>query len=68
MGIERFVIFGGFGTALGEKYRKLLVASAQRDCWSSGQDWDQMIELGAADDDSGLLGAGRFAHEFCKAN
>jgi len=67
LGIERFVIFGGFGTALGEKYRDLLVASAQSDCWSSGQDWDQMIELGAADDDSGLLGAGRFANEFRKA-
>jgi len=67
IGIERFVIFGGYGTALGEPYRKLLVESAANDCWSSGQGWERMIELGADDDDSGLLGAGRFATEFSEA-
>lgn len=64
IGIERFVIFGGFATALGPSYRDLVVQAAEAACWSSGQDWDAMIELGVADDASGLIGAGRYAMEF----
>ena len=67
LGIERFVIFGGFATALGEAYRQSLVRAAAADCWDSGQMWNEMIELGLDDDDSGLLGAGRFATEFAEA-
>ena len=47
LGIERFVIYGGFGLALGPSYRDLLVEAATKGSWSVGQDWDQMIELGA---------------------
>ena len=67
LGIERFVIFGGFATALGEQYRRSLVRAAAGDCWDSGQNWNEMIELGLDDDDSGLLGAGRFATEFAES-
>lgn len=59
VGVERFVIFGGFGLALGEKYRRLLAVAAAELSWNVGQNWDRMIELGAADGNSGLIGAGR---------
>ena len=61
LGIERFVIYGGFGLALGEPYRRKLVAFASGGTWNVGQDWNSMIELGATDGDSGLIGAGRAA-------
>jgi 3-dehydroquinate synthetase/predicted NBD/HSP70 family sugar kinase len=59
VGVERFVIFGGFGLALGEGYRQLLVEAAAALSWNVGQCWDRMIELGAEDGNSGLIGAGR---------
>lgn len=62
LGLERFVLIGGFATALGEPYRTLLVAYAANSAWDTGADWGHMVELGAADDDSGLIGAGLFAH------
>jgi glucokinase len=61
LGIERFVIVGGFALALGEGYRRELVRAAQDSCWRLGQDWEIMISLGEADDTAGLLGAGRCA-------
>jgi glucokinase len=61
LGIERFVVIGGFALALGEPYRRILVEAAQGGCWDLGQDWDQMIALGSDDDRSGLVGAGRYA-------
>jgi C7-cyclitol 7-kinase len=61
LGIERFVIIGGFAMALGEGYRRELVQFAQDSCWQLGQDWETMIVLGQAEDNAGLLGAGRCA-------
>jgi glucokinase len=61
LGVERFVIIGGFALALGEGYCRELVLAAQDSCWRLGQDWETMIFLGEADDDAGLLGAGRCA-------
>lgn len=58
-GTERLVLTGGFATALGEPYRRLLVAGAARQAWDLGQDWDAMIELG--DDADGLAGAAVYA-------
>jgi C7-cyclitol 7-kinase len=43
LGIERFVIIGGFALALGEAYRRELVRAAQDSCWRLGQDWETMI-------------------------
>jgi glucokinase len=60
IGVERFVIIGGFALALGDEYRRLLAASARDSCIDLGQDWDHMIELGCPDDDSGLVGAGLY--------
>ena len=59
LGIERFVIVGGFALALGPAYRALLVEAATSCCWSLSGHWDEMIELGEADDDAGLIGAAR---------
>jgi C7-cyclitol 7-kinase len=61
VGVERFVVIGGFALALGEPYRRLLVEAARGGCWDLGQDWDEMIRLGCDDDRSGLIGAGRYA-------
>ena len=61
VGTERFVIVGGFALALGSRYREALSRLAARCCWDVGADWDHMVELGADDDDAGLIGAGRFA-------
>jgi 2-epi-5-epi-valiolone synthase len=66
LGIERFVIVGGFARALGPQYRCELTRHASSAVWSIGQEWGSMIELGADDDLSGLLGAGRFVSEFAK--
>jgi glucokinase len=57
-GVERIILMGGFAGALGEPYRRLVVEAARDACWDLGQDWDAMVRLGAADDDSALLGAG----------
>jgi len=51
----------GFALALGEGYRQQLVAAARDSCWRLGQDWENMIVLGDADDTAGLFGAGRCA-------
>ena len=61
IGIERFVIIGGFAFALGEGYRKELVNSAAACAWSSSEEWNSMIELGNSDDCNGLIGAGQYA-------
>jgi glucokinase len=59
VGTERFIITGGFATAMGECYRRLLVTAAAAATWNIGQDWEAMIELG--DERDGLLGAGAYA-------
>lgn len=61
VGVERFVVIGGFALALGEAYRRELVAAVAASTWDLGIDWNAMVELGIDDDDAGLLGAGRCA-------
>jgi glucokinase len=61
VGVEMFIIIGGFAMALGERYRLMLAEGAYEACWDLGQDWTTMIRLGAADDDHALIGGGRFA-------
>jgi glucokinase len=60
-GVECIVLVGGFALALGESYRKLVVAAAADACWGIGQDWDAIVRLGEHDEDPGLLGSGLFA-------
>lgn len=64
VGVEKFVIIGGFALALGEDYRRELVLAASESCWDLGQEWDTIIRLGVPDDLSGLIGAGRLATVF----
>ena len=56
LGIERFVLFGGFALALGEPYRALVSSAAGQRCWSGQGSFT--VELGIDDDWSGLIGAG----------
>jgi glucokinase len=59
VGTERIMLTGGFATALGEPYRRLLVAGAKRSCWELGQDWDTIVEIG--EDVDGLVGGAVYA-------
>jgi predicted NBD/HSP70 family sugar kinase len=58
LGIERFVLVGGFALALGEGYRQLVAQAARARSWSGSGDWARWVELGVDDDFSGLIGAG----------
>ena len=61
VGVERFVLIGGFALALGPHYRSLLAAAAARHGWDLGLEWNHAVELGQPDDNAGLIGATRFA-------
>jgi glucokinase len=67
VGVERFVLVGGFALALGPRYRLQTAAAAARCGWDLGLDWNCAVELGQPDDNAGLLGAGRFAAMQCNA-
>jgi predicted NBD/HSP70 family sugar kinase len=58
VGIERFVLIGGFALALGEAYRQLVADAAVARCWDGRGGSAAKVELGVDDDDSGLIGAG----------
>ena len=61
LGLEHFIIIGGFALALGESYRRTLADFAGNYCWETRTSWDKMIQFGVGDDLSGLIGAGKFA-------
>ena len=61
VGVEDFIIVGGFAHALGEDYRLILVEAADAAAWRIGQDWDRMVRLGEHDDAHGMIGAGLLA-------
>lgn len=61
VGVERFVVIGGFALSLGQGYRAALVESAAAASWDLGQGWDGMIRLGEADEEAALIGAGHCA-------
>lgn len=61
LGLDRFVLIGGFALALGEPYRRMLAEQAETLCWDARSRWLDMIQPGGDDDLSGLLGAGRLA-------
>jgi hypothetical protein len=58
---------GGFALALGEPYRQLLADAAAKASPVSPSEWLSWLELGFADDDSGLLGLGKYLAA-CAAN
>jgi predicted NBD/HSP70 family sugar kinase len=57
IGLERFFITGGFASALGEEYRRMLVQMLRECAWDVGQDWDSMVLVSEAQCEDGLLGA-----------
>ncbi|MBO1334473.1 ROK family protein [Streptomyces sp. VRA16 Mangrove soil] len=61
IGICRYIVMGGFALAVGERYRRLLVGELTRlGCFGlDAAAVDAMVSLGVADDDHGLIGAGR---------
>ena len=61
VGVERFVLIGGFALALGDRYRAEVERAGALGSWRGGMDCLVRVELGVADDDSGLVGAGRYA-------
>jgi glucokinase len=61
VGVERFVLIGGFALALGPRYRSLTATAAARCGWDLGLDWNCAVELGQADDNAGLIGASQVA-------
>ncbi|GGW63351.1 N-acetylmannosamine kinase [Streptomyces lucensis JCM 4490] len=65
IGVCRYILMGGFALAVGEPYRRLLVAELVRlGCFGLVPgDVDAMVSLGVADDDHGLIGVGRLLAE-----
>jgi glucokinase len=61
VGVERFVIMGGFAQGLGPAYLAPVARAAAASAWDLGQNWGLMLELGERGDDAGLFGAGRLA-------
>lgn len=57
VGVERFLLIGGFACAAGEPYRRQVVASARTSCWDLGLDWDAAISIEGTSDDVALGGA-----------
>lgn len=64
LGIEDFVIVGGFAKALGDKYIEMLAFVAKQSCLDTGQDWLDYIKLGHQDDRDGLIGGGIYAKQY----
>ncbi len=61
VGVERFVLIGGFALALGDRYREEVERAGTHGSWRGGMECLVSVELGVLDDDSGLVGAGRYA-------
>ena len=57
VGVERFLLIGGFACAAGESYRRQVVAAARTSCWDLGLDWDAAISIEGTGDDVALGGA-----------
>jgi glucokinase len=61
VGVEEFILVGGFARALGEPYLRLLRLAVGNAQWDLGCDWDKMLCFGYPDDDDGLVGAALYA-------
>jgi C7-cyclitol 7-kinase len=63
VGVETFVLVGGFAFAAGEFFRAQVAAGAAESCWNLGVDWDAAVLVGEPDDAPGLVGAWLTARE-----
>lgn len=61
VGIETFVLVGGFAIAAGEAFRSAVARGASAAAWDLGMNWDQAVLLGENDDHHGLVGAWHLA-------
>ncbi|MFF4579747.1 ROK family protein [Streptomyces sp. NPDC001389] len=61
IGVRRYILMGGFALAVGPRYVQLLTEELERlGCFGLDTvEIRRMVELGAPDDDHGLIGAGR---------
>ncbi|MDX3536030.1 ROK family protein [Streptomyces sp. MB09-01] len=61
IGVRRYILMGGFALAVGPRYVQLLTEELERlGCFGlDSAEIRRMVELGAPDDDHGLIGAGR---------
>lgn len=62
IGIDKYIIIGGFAVAVGEAYVDVLKEELKKvGCFGmAGQDIEKMVNLGELDDDHGLIGVGRY--------
>ena len=56
-GVERFLITGGFASALGRGLADLVAGAAAASAWHTGVDWTEAIEVADSGTEWGLLGA-----------
>ena len=61
VGIERFVVTGGFAKAMGKAYESALVENIGECTWDVHQDWASMVEVGCPEVAEGLVGAAFYA-------
>lgn len=60
VGIETFVLVGGFAIAAGDRFREAVAQGASAATWDLGLDWNAAVTLGE-DDEYGLVGAWNLA-------
>jgi glucokinase len=60
IGVDEFVIVGGFADALGASLCGVLSTAAEGTGWRLGTDWTSAVGLGELGSQAGLLGAGVF--------
>jgi predicted NBD/HSP70 family sugar kinase len=57
VGVETFVLIGGFAFAASEVFRTEVAHGAAAACWNLGFDWDAALRVGEPSDAPGLAGA-----------
>ena len=57
VGIEKFFVTGGFGSALGSTFGQIIARHAEAGTWSTGIDWRSAVEIVDPKTEIGLLGA-----------
>jgi len=63
VGVETFVLLGGFAVAAGGPFRIAVARGAASACWDLGLNWDQAVTVGGKMDSPGLHGAWLQARE-----
>jgi glucokinase len=63
VGVDSFVLIGGFALAAGEPFRREVARGAADSCWDLGLDWNAAVIVGPDEDAPGLYGAWLLARE-----